>query len=87
MFFLLCCIESLRLKFKDQATENKFLEDKIKHVYSRNVRRSHRTIIYENNDREENKAFTVKERRTDRQVFKSSHFSNLSSIVPAVGRF
>ena len=66
MFFLLCCIESLRLKLKDQANENKFLEDKIKHVYSRNVRRNHQTIIYENNDREENKAFTVKERRTDR---------------------
>ena len=78
MFFLLCfkkkiyyfrlrsCIESLRLKLKDQANENKLLEDKNKHVYSRNARRNHQTITCGYNDREENKTFTVKERRTDR---------------------
>ena len=60
-------IDSLRLKLKDQAEENKFLEDKIRaYVFSKNAQRNHQTIIFENNDREENKPFTVKERRTNR---------------------
>lgn len=60
-------IDSLRLKLKDQAEENKFLEDKIRaYVFSKNSQRNHQTIIFENNDREENRPFTVKERRTNR---------------------
>ena len=63
------CIAILRLKLKDQANENKFLEDRFKnYISSRNTRRNHQTIIYEKNDREENKYFTAKERRTDSRV-------------------